>query len=169
MARLTDTVRQALGYWWSLIQGASAQGFRANEVTSMAADVAKTLGVTMSFQDAQAVAVLYGYARRMDNAAGVFQAAGPEQQISGDMIATPPWARDEAEMNAYPIWHATFSYTYLDNEGNMNTEFRTSVFRLTLPDTVGELADAIEVDAIAMSVKYDVQLVSADPISLHSV
>ena len=85
------------------------------------------------------------------------------------MIGTPPWARDQQVMNTAPIWHATFEMTFTDQEGNTRTEFRTSVFEMTLPETVGELTADILDDAEAMATKYDFTLLSVSPHSLQAV
>ena len=166
MTRLDDTQRAALANWWTLAEAAAFSGFTSTDTTSAASDLANQAGRSLAFAESAAISTLYGYARRMANAAGVLQAAPDTSVIDANMIAVPPWARDEQVMNTTPIWHATFEFTYLDQAGNLTTDFRTSVFEMTLPETVGELAAAIQDDAQQMADKYGVTLVSA---TLHSL
>lgn len=169
MARLTDTLRAALGYWWDLVVGAAQQGFTANETTEMANDIAKNLGGSISFQENQAISQLYGYARRLENAGTAFTGATPGQFINGNMIADAPWARVESEQNAYPVYNVKFTYTYLDQAGNEQSTTKTSVFRDGLPGTVGDLTSAVLDDAEAMANKYGHTLLSASPFQIQAV
>jgi hypothetical protein len=169
MARLTDTQISALGNFWSDIAYVAAHGGTVTDAVSVAAYHAGLFGETLSFEDSQAVAVLAGYAVRMENAASVFRGADLADPITADMIGTPPWARDQQVMNTSPIWHATFEMEFQDENGDIQTEFRTSVFEMTLPETVGELTADILDDAEAMAAKYEVTLLSVRPHSLHAV
>lgn len=169
MARLNDAQRAALANWWDLAQTAASGGYTATDVTAVASDLAAQAGRSLGFAEASAIAQLYGYARRMTNAADVFQGAPPDAQVTPDMIGIPPWARDQVEMNTTPLWHGTFEFTFIDQAGNVQTEFRTSAFPMTLPDTVGEIADAMQADAEAMAAKYEVQLIDINPIQLLAV
>jgi hypothetical protein len=169
VARLTDTQIQALGNFWSDIAYVASHGGLVTDAVSVASYHAGLFGETLSFEDSQAVAVLAGYAARMENAAREFRGADLADPITADMIGTPPWARDEALMATTPIWHATFEMTFEDENGDIQTEFRTSVFEMTLPETVGELTADILDDAEAMAAKYEVTLLSVRPYSLHAV
>lgn len=169
MPILTDIQRQALGYWWNLIDAAARQGFTTTEVTAMANEVAQTLGQRLSFQENTAISQLYGYARRIVNSGNAFQAASPSQFIDSNMTAVPPYARDEQERNAYPLYHVKFEYTYLDQSGVRQTTYKTSVFPDVLPETVGDLNAAVLDDAEAMANKYGHTLLSVLPIEILAV
>jgi hypothetical protein len=169
MARLTDVQRSVLADWWTLAQSAAGGGYTATDTISVAAGIARQYGVSFSFQESSALATLYGYASRMETAAGVFRGADMTDLIEGSMVGVPPWARDQQVMNTAPVWHAVFEFTYIDQNGDMQTDFRTSVFEMTLPDMVGELADDITADAQAMADKYGFQFVDAVPHSLLAV
>lgn len=169
MPRLSDTLRTALGYWWDLVVGAVQQGFTTNETTELANDVAKDLGGSISFQENQAIAQLYGYARRLENAGNAFTAADPGKFIDANMIADAPWARPEQEQATYPIYNVKFTYTYLDASGVQQSTTKTSVFRDGLPQTVGDLISAVLDDAEAMANKYGHTLLSADPFQIQAV
>lgn len=169
MPRLTDTLRTALGYWWNLVSDAATQGFTVTETVSIANNVAKSLGGSLSFSENTAISQLYGYARRIVNAGNVFQSADTAQFINADMIATPPYARDETEQATYPLYHVKFQYTYLDQAGERQVAYKTSVFPDILPGTVGELTSAVLDDAEAMATKYGHQLLSAIPTQILAV
>ncbi len=169
MPRITDNVRAALGYWWNLVTDAALGGFTTTETTSIAAAVAKETGAPFGFETAKSIAILYGYARRMDNASTAFTSAAADATITPDMIATPPYAREAAEQAAYPLYHVKFYYTYLDQAGNESTDVRTSAQPMGLPATTGELAEAIQSDAEAFAAKYGHQLVSAVPFQILAV
>lgn len=169
MARLDDTLRAALGYWWDLVNGAASQGFTVTETISLANEVAQNLGTRLSFQENTAISQLYGYARRIINAGDTFQAANPSQGITSDMVSIPPYARDSQEMATYPLYHVKFTYVYLDQAGNQQSTTKTSVFHDQLPDTVGELTAAVLDDAENMANKYRHTLLSVTPIQVLAV
>lgn len=166
MPRLNTTQAAALAAWWPLVQTAASGGYTSTDVIAAAADLARQAGGALSFAEGSAISTLYGYARRMANAAAAVQAATPETVISGEHVAVPPWARDEVAMATAPIWHVTYTFTYLDQAGNQQADFRTSVFEMTLPTTAGELAGAIAQDAQALADKYGVTLLDAQ---LHQI
>lgn len=169
MARLTDTARAALGYWWNLITDAVTAGLTVTDTVQLANQVASDFGQSISFQENTAISQLYGFARRMENAGNTFQATGQSLGITADMIATPPYARDVQEQASYPLYHVKFEYTYLDSAGVQQTGIRTSVFSDVLPGTVGELTADVLDDAEAMASKYGHTLLSATPLQILAV
>lgn len=169
MPRLTQPQATALGNWWDIISSAAYGGLLATDVIAAAADIARQEGGSLSFTESQAIAVLYGYAKRMSNAADALQSASDDDPVGADVIGIPPWARDEQESNAIPIWHTTFEYTYIDADGVQQTDYRTSIFKVTFPGTVGELKDAVDEDAQAMADKYGHEFVSANVTQILAV
>src|SRR5215472_11564899 len=135
--RLTDNQAALLadGTSWGLVLKAAADRLMATDVTAAASNIARDFGVPWTFQDSQDIAVLFGFANRIQNAADALGAATPADEIDGNMIAVPPWARSQQVMDTAPIWHVTFEHTFLDEEGNVGTGFATSVFEMTLPET----------------------------------
>lgn len=166
MARLSETQTAALASWWTLAIDAAFGGFTATDTIQAAAELARQRGGSLTFNESSAIATLYGYARRMSNAAGAVQAAAAAAEIGPEHTAVPPWARDEVTMATAPIWHVTYTFETMDTTGRITTEFRTSVFEMVLPGTIGELADAIDEDAQALADKYGVTLVGA---RLHQI
>lgn len=169
MARLTDAVRAALGYWWNLVSDAARGVFTVTDTINAATDIAASVGQTLSPATNRAISTLYGYARQEVNAGNVFMASQPSQFINADMISTPPYARDVQEQETYPLYHVKFEYTYIDQAGNTQVSYRTSAFPFQLPATVGELTAQVLDDAEAMAAKYGHTLLSAIPTNILAV
>jgi hypothetical protein len=169
VTRLPDTVREALGNWWTLAMSAGYGGYTTTDTVSAAGDLAGQFGRSLTFSESSAIATLFGYARRMSNAADQVQAAFRDTVIGPEHIAVPPWARDEAEMATLPIWHVHFDLTYTDANGVIQTERKVATYRMTFFDTFGELQDALDADAEAMASKYDGEFISADVKEIHAV
>lgn len=169
MPRLSETGRAALGYWWNLISDAAHSGFTVTETISIANQIARDMGTSLSFAENTAISQLYGYARGIENAGLTFQEAEAEQGITSGMVATAPYARDAAEQAAYPLYHVKFEYTYLDQSGNQQTTIKTSVFPDALPGTVGDLTADVLSDAEGMASKYGHTLLSAVPLQILAV
>ena len=169
MAILSDVQRQALGYWWNLITDAVSAGFTLTDTVQLANQVANDFGSSISFQENSAISSLYGYAKRMDNAALAFQQADLSQGVTTDMVAVAPYARDEQERAAYPLYHVKFYYTYIDQNGQEQTGIRTSVQPLQLGGSVSDIHMDVQDDAAAFAAKYGHQLVSAVPFQIVAV
>jgi hypothetical protein len=167
--RLNEVQRTALGYWWNLVTDAVQAGFTTTETTAIAADIAREMGGTVSFKESQAIATLYGYAKRMENASEAFQNAPPGSVITPAMIATPPWAREETEQRAYGLYHVKFNYSFVDQAGNQQTDIKTSVVSLQLPGSTDDISDYVNDDAAAFAAKYGHQLISAQPFQILAV
>ena len=126
----------------------------------------ETVGHSLTFGETSAATVLYGYAARIRNAGEAARGALDETYIGPEHVAVPPWAREEREMNANPIWHVTYQFTS-ERNGVISTDYKTSVFqRGQIPATIGELKAAIEGDAQVLASKYSVNLVNVD---LHQI
>lgn len=169
MPRLTDSQRATLASAWDLVQHAGFGGFTATALNEAAANIAAEAGIRLSFQYYADLGTLYGYARRMSNAADAAQSALDSDIIGPDHMAAPPWARDEQVMNDTPKWHVVFDFTYADSAGELYTEKRTSIFDMTFPRTIGDLKDAITEDAQAMAQKYQVVFEAADLLMILAV
>lgn len=166
MSLLSDTERTALGYWWNLITDAVREGFSATDTIQLANQVARDLGGSVSFEENRAISVLYGYARRIDNAGTALQASDAGKYIDSNMMAIAPYARDDQERSTYPLYHVKFEYVYRDQAGNIQTATKTDAFPLTLPGTVGDLTAEVLDDAEAMAAKYGHTLISATPLQI---
>jgi hypothetical protein len=166
---LAQNVLAALSRWWTLAEAEAYAGTSATDTIAIAQATAANAGESVAFSEYSAIAALYGFAARMSNAAGALQAAPDTAPIDATMIGVPPWGRPDQEMATTPVWHAIYNFSYIDQAGQMQTDHRTSVFEMTLPDTVGELSDSVIADAQDLADKYSVQFVSADLQELHAV
>lgn len=169
MPRLDDTQRAAFVTWFDLVNYAARNGFTVTDTIAAASDLAGQAGQSVTPAENRAISTLYGYVRRDVNASAVFQAAAPNAFIEPSMMATAPYARDEAEMAAYPLYHVRFEYTYIDSAGNVQTEIKTSAQPLTIGPTVAQVTADVLDDAEAFANKYGHTLVSAVPISILAV
>lgn len=169
MALLTTTAREMLATWWSLAVDGAAGGYLVSDIVSAAAESAREQGQPLSFAQSSALAQLAGYAYRIENATNVVLGADDADAIHSGMVAAAPWGRDLAEQAATPMWQVKFTMTFIDQEGNQQTEVKTSVFSDVLPDTIADLKDAISQDAQALSQKYGIELISATPYQILSV
>jgi hypothetical protein len=169
MPRLNGDQRSALAYWWNLVSDAARSGFTATETSQIAASIAAETGRKVSFKEYTAIAQLYGYARREINASEAFGNASPGSTITPSMVSVPPYARDDREQNGYPLYHVKFYYTYLDAQGKEQTDIKTSVQAMNLPQTVGEIHQFVSEDAEALGAKYGHQVVSSTPFAVLAV
>lgn len=166
MPRLTDNVRSALPDWWNLAVDVAAKRLGSSFLLEAMAFASEAAGHSLTFAETSAATVLYGYAARVRNAGEAVRAASDETFIGPEHVAIPPWAREERDMNANPIWHVTYQFTSEQN-GVTSTDYKTSIFeRGQIPDTIGELKAALEEDANALASKYGVNLLSVD---LHQI
>jgi hypothetical protein len=169
VSRLSAGDSRVFGYWWQLISDFANEGLSVTDTVQAANQIARDAGTSLSFTDNNAISRLFGMARGITNAGNTFQAADAEQGISSEMVAIAPWARDEAEMSTFPVYHVKFEYTYLDSAGVQQTGYRTSVIDNGLPSTVGELTANVLDDAEAMAAKYGHTLLSAIPLQILAV
>lgn len=169
MSRLNDSARTALGYWWNLVSDAARAGFTVTETVQIANQVARQFGETISFRENAGISSLYGYARRIENAGNSFRAAEASKHIDSTMIATAPYAREDAEQASYPLYNVKFRYEYRDQAGNAQTADKTAAFPMALPDTKGELMAQVLDAAEAMAGKYGHTLLSAVPYQILAV
>ena len=169
MPRLTPNQSAVLADWWNLIYDAAFGGYTTTDLNRAVKDLATEHGVSVSFNDYRDIATLYGYARRMANAAGELQAALPDSPITADFTAIPPWASDFDVRNTAPVYHVVFEFSYIDPSGELQHDYRTSVFEMDFPDTVGDLIDAVNEDAQAMADKYKVRLFAANILQIQTV
>jgi len=160
MARLTASQAGTLADWWIEIYAAAKENYTATQTIQIVSQVAEDRDINLAFADYTNIATLYGFARRMINAAGEATSALDSATIGPEHQGIPPWARDQQEMNTAPIWHVTYSLTTIDADGNLSSDYKTSVFKVIFPGTIGELKDAIDSDGQALAAKYRLTFVS---------
>lgn len=144
--------RKAMAYW-GVIEQATRDRLGTAEVWQAIREQAAAAGLDSPGITAQDVSRLRGLAGGVRATATRLENAEPEWGIDGGMIANAPWARPLSERNTLPLFQVRFEHT-VQNNGQTTTEWRTVMFRNTLPTTVGELTEALEQDAEQMADDY---------------
>lgn len=155
--------------WWNLAFDAARMRLGSPVLLEAAAGIARDAGRSLAFTESQAILQLYSYASRMANAADNVQNALDSDVIGADHLATAPWARDEQVVNTAPIWHVVYDFSYIDSDGILQTDKKTSVFDMTFPGTIGDLRAAIDEDAQALAAKYRVTFDSTNVLMINVV
>lgn len=96
-------------------------------------------------------------------------ARGMDLSLDARHIAQAPWSRTQAEQNTVPIHQVNFEMTMVDENGNEDSGWFTTVFRGDLPPTVQALADQVSFDAEMMAGRYGKSLVATGAIRILAV
>lgn len=150
MPDLPPGPRKALGLYWGVIQHAAAQHLPTADLWAAIRGAAAEAGLERPGVSAADVSTIRGYAGAMTRAAEALAKSEPGLGITPSMIATAPWARSLAEQNIAPRYQVTYAREALTAEGVQVSQYSTSIFDGALPDTVGELQNAILADAVDM-------------------
>lgn len=142
--------RKALGLYWGAIQHAAAQHLPTADLWEAIRGAAADAGLESPGVSAIDVSIIRGYAGSMTRATEALAASEPGLGITADMIAEPPWARSLAEQNLTPRYQVTYARQALTADGLEVSQYSTSIFEGTLPDTIGELEAAVLADAVDM-------------------
>jgi len=111
--------------------------------------------------------VLRGLAGSQLAAAAEFAGASTVQGITSSMWANEVDQRDWATRQIDPQFIVRFEHSYLDQNGDPQTEWRASVWN-QLPLTKFELLDQLEEDAEGLSEKYGTTLVKVGSVMITS-
>lgn len=167
MPDLTPAETKAMAYW-PQIEGSAARHDTTASLWASINAAAAELGLTSPGVSAIAVnrlrAMATGIQRRSDQLA----ALPNSKRLTSGLVSQAPWSRSLAEQRALPKFQARFQHTFTKN-GDSVTEWRTSVWDGKLPRTIGQLRDAIDLDAQNMANKYGVEHDSVDAIQLFQI
>lgn len=157
-----------MGYW-GVIERAVADRLTTADLWSDIRDAADELGLESPGVTVRGVNELRRLANTIQNSGRQFERATDETGLDARMMGEAPWSRPLAEQNALGIYQVRYQHTYVTAEGPQ-TEWRTSVFNAAdMPDTVGELRDAIGQDAQQLADKYGVSHVEFGSVQILSV
>ena len=150
----TSSLR-ALSQFYGTILAATAGGMNTQAVWSMTQNAAvDQLGSPLSRISIMDMNVLRGLAGSQIRAAADFEAAGVNEAITSNMVANELDQRSQMTRTiAGNEYIARFEHTFLDANGDQQTEWRTSVLS-ALPITKFELLDTLEEDAEGYSDDY---------------
>lgn len=146
---LGQSIRDAIGAVWRGILGAVNAGQDAFQTVAAAAQRLGTELAPPVLTDTSVVDQLSGMAGSWVAARDAIGNADAGDQIDSSMITLAPWSMDLNAFNTLPGYHIVLG---INVEGQQQPVFRTVTGVGVLPATVGELRDAMTVNAMAMSV-----------------
>ena len=138
--------QKALLPYWGPIQSAVSQRVSTADLWTAVREAAAAEGVTISGVSATDMSGLRGLAASQRNASANFSQAHPGDTITGSMIAQDISSRGLADQALAPSWIVRFEQD-LNFEGQLRTVWRSSVFEGSLPPTVDELRNQLDLDA----------------------
>lgn len=167
MPDLTPAGRKALAYWGE-IEFAARERLTTADLWASLQDAAERLGLSSPGITVQGISNLRAFAGSIQRAEQRFERARDTENIAGHHIGDAPWARSLPEQNALNIFQVRYQHTFLQ-DGEEQTEWRTSVFTGRMPGTVGELRAAISEDANELARKYGVEHVDFGAVQILRV
>lgn len=150
--QLSPAAQKALAYWGVIELAAQVRATTA-DLWGWIRDAADELGLASPGVSVQGVSELRGRAGQIQEAARQFARLADNQRVRGVSVATPPWARDPALMRAQPRFAVRYQHTF-EHQGQLVTEWRTSMFDGRPNATAGQLRRDVELDAQNLANKY---------------
>lgn len=140
--------------WWSTVAGWANQvnpdtgrAYSVTDVSAAASILRQTYPQTYTSYSPPGVSALYSVALQIGRSSAAIASAAPGSAITTDMIATPPWARPDAEQAAMPVWQARAEITYTDEAGVTQTGITTITIPQVLPSSIASLQAQVELRA----------------------
>jgi hypothetical protein len=161
---LSPGQRRAL-YYWSQIRSAAAQGWGTAQLWESIRSHQEATGDPAPRVSAIDVGQLRAQAAAIERSAAAFERQSGDNAVTSDMIAEAPWARPLDQRNTLPMWQIRFEHTVNGPQGD-RTQWRSTVYRGTLPPTVSQLRAEVEADAAAMALDYNTEHVSTGPLEI---
>ncbi len=149
---LSPAAEKALGYW-GVIELAAAAHANTADMWEWIRQAADELGLASPGVTVQGVSELRGRAGEIVRTAEQFAKLPDAKRVTQRYVAHPPWARTFVEQRALPKFAVRYQHTFIQN-GNLQTEWRTSVFPGRLNHTAGRLRSDVELDATNLARKY---------------
>ena len=139
---LLDTYRQ---YWAFAQQAASTKNpdgsyaYTSTELVSAAAEAARSVGQSISFQQGSQLVSLFGIARSADRANTTLAEADTEAAITSAMFSNWPTAAPLTVQDVQTEYMAKAQFTYTNQIGEISTGWVTLTGMTQLPPSVGNL------------------------------
>lgn len=146
---LGQSIRSAIGTAWRGILGAVSRGQSAVQTVGEAVQQIGAELAPPALLDTEVVDQLSGLANSWISARDALGRAEPTDAIDSSMITFAPWSMDLNAYNAAPSYHLVVG---INVEGQDQPVYRTLTGITHLPPTVGELQQATEINATALSV-----------------
>lgn len=167
MPELSPQARRGLPYW-GIIERAASEGLGTADLWADIHEAAEEMGLESPGVSAAGVAELYSRAVGIQNRSTRMDNSDPGERMDGRYITDAPWQRTQAERDGLSVWQVRYEHTVITGDGPQS-EWRTSTFTGSLPDTIAGIREAIEQDAAQLAVKYDVSHVSLSSIQVLEV
>ena len=150
MPALSDAGRNAMAYWGT-IQGAVSDRTSTADIWSAIKDAQasqpdKFGSVTVQGVNEirSAAAAIRNTSESLSNARSVEESSGLPQSITGKMMTTVPWSRDQQVLNTLADYQVRFEALFTTPLGASASVMLTAKYGAgELPATVGELVDAL--------------------------
>lgn len=167
MPELSPDARGAMRYW-SVIESAARLRATTADLWAAINDAAAEQGLSSPGVSLRGVNELRSYAAQQQNAADYLERSDRSAPIEAGHIGPAPWAREGAEYASVERWQITYLHTTLDN-GVERTDWRTSMFTGTMPGTVGDLMDQLDLDAETLADEYELEHVGVSSVTILRV
>lgn len=167
MADLTDAEKRAL-----LFYGPIEAGVRGRESTAQiwqrVRDHAAALGLDRAGVGAAAVSKLRGIAGGQRSAMERLVAAPDEYAMDASMIGRQPWSRGLQAQQAVGMWQARFELHTIQ-DGELVTEWKTTMFTHSMPQTKAELRAALHADGQGIARDYELEFAGIGAFDIAAV
>lgn len=152
---LTAAAQAALPYWRQIEYAAEARMTTA-DLWSLIRDQAEEYGLATPGVTIQGVNQLRSIATGIQSQSRAFTSLPDSRALPGRYWTQAPWARTTAEQRALPKLQVRFQHTFI-RQGELTSEWRTSVIEGRAPRTAGALRSIVDGDAVQLANKYNVE------------
>lgn len=142
MPELSPDALTAMPFWGS-IQSSVTERATTAQLWQGIRDAADSFGMNTPGATLAGVNELRGYAAQIRNASDRLERAQSDEADFSRLSAPAPYSRDQATMNAAPMWQVQFEHTTYTGQAE-STDWRTLMYRGNTPPTVGDLRTDIE-------------------------
>lgn len=169
MARndLPPDAQRALAYW-PQIELAAHYGMTTADLWSLIRDAADELGLASPGVTVRGVSALRGMAGQIQERGRQFSQLPDSRRVTGRYVSTPIWARPAAAQRALPMFQVRFQHTFTQN-GEQQTQWRTSMFQGRLNHTAGQLRSLIALDAANMAREYNTEHLGVSDLQVMAI
>lgn len=167
MAITDPKLRAAYAQYWGVVAESARQGWSTATLWDAIRGAAASLGLDSPGVSASQISTLRGMAGQLQAASDRLQVSPGSFALTGDQIATPPWARPADVMNAAPQYQIRYLSTVATDQGE--SQVWRSITLGQLPGTHADLLDLIDQAVGANEGTYGEQFVNLDSYMLLAV
>lgn len=164
MADDGPTIARPEAFWGSILASARQRATTA-EVWNAIHAAAESSGLAIPSDMFSQVNRMRSLAVGLRRASDTLGGAASTDALTGDMIGRQIYARSGPEQSLAPLFHVRFEMKAIA-EGVESTGWYTLQYSGSLPDTVGELEDDIDLYASNLAEGYGVSLVGTGAVEI---